>query len=108
MNAMIAIANTETIVNTENMRNLLMTIRKNNPVFETIHDIKMNRVLTNMSQYKDNDLPTERNTLQEKNMNSESYLTVDLTIDPFWLTIFINNFLFFHIKARSFCSSSFT
>lgn len=84
-NAMIAIANTETIVNTENMINLLTTIKKNNPAFETIHDIKMNRVLTNMSQYKDNDQLTERNTLPEKNMNSETYFTVDLTMIPFGL-----------------------
>jgi hypothetical protein len=48
------------------MKNLLTTIKKSNPVLEMIHDIKTNRVLTNMSQFKDNDQMTEKNTLPEK------------------------------------------
>lgn len=80
--AMIAIANTETIVSIVNTKNLLTTIKKNNPAFEMIHVIKTNRALTNMSQYKDNDQLTEKNTLPEK------IRTLKITTDDQLLIVF--------------------
>ena len=78
----IAIANTETIVSIVNTKNLLTTIKKNNPAFEMIHVIKTNRALTNMSQYKDNDQLTEKNTLPEK------IRTLKITTDDQLLIVF--------------------
>ena len=80
--ATIAIKNTETIVSIVNTTNLPTTIKKNNPAFETIHVIKTNRALTNMSQYKDNDQPTEKNTLPEK------IRTLKITTDDQLNTVF--------------------